>query len=318
MRILGRRDYPGLATLYAAQFGHDRARVAEFVDTLEPGVPKNRKWVMQVSTQLGCVVGCRMCDAGALSYRGNLSADEILGQIRHIAARQSGLNIARHPKVKIHFSRMGEPSLNPAVLEALKSLAREFPYPGILPVISTVAPKSPAIAPFFEELISVKDEFFSSGRFQLQFSLHSLDETTRRRIVPIKKWALEEIAAYAERFLRRGDRKITLSFALSSEESLDPGILGALFSRDRFLIKITPVNPTQTALKNEAVHLWSEAPEPIRRCVMALEAAGFSTVTSPSLPEEISARTSCGQLWAKALEESAALTLKNRALPSGS
>ena len=41
----------------------------------------------------------------------------MLDQIRFIAAQNPDLDLARHPKVKIHFSRMGEPALNPAVLE---------------------------------------------------------------------------------------------------------------------------------------------------------------------------------------------------------
>ncbi|MBI4669014.1 MAG: radical SAM protein [Elusimicrobia bacterium] len=215
MRIIGRKDYPGLASLYLAELRDNPDLMVEFVDTVEPGVPKKDKWVMMISTQFGCAVGCRMCDAGALGYRGNLTAEEMLAQVRHIAAQNPELDILRHPKVKIHFARMGEPALNPEVLEALRRLSAEFPGKGIIPTVSTIAPRSPMVGRFMDELLEIKDRFFSNGRFQLQISLHSASDDERSDITPIKKWGMEEIAAYGSRFVKPGDRKVTLNFALS-------------------------------------------------------------------------------------------------------
>jgi 23S rRNA (adenine2503-C2)-methyltransferase len=253
-----------------------------------------------------------MCDAGAMGFHGNLSANDILKQVREIVERNPDLGVGLHPKVKIHFARMGEPALNPEVLKALQMLAHEFPHPGVMPSLSTVAPKSPAVDPFFDELIRVKNDHFSGGRFQLQFSLHSMDERKKREIVPIRTWSFGDVACYAGRFLRRGDRKITLNFALASGEVLDTQRVVALFQPDRFLIKITPINPTATARKHDAIHLWIEAPEATRRSAEKLKAAGFDVILSPSLPEEISAETSCGQLWSVELKRRAAVMLKNR------
>ena len=236
----------------------------------------------------------------------------MLSQVRRVVWENPFLDIARHPKVKIHFARMGEPSLNPAVLEALRLLAREFPSRGILPSLSTVAPKSPAIEPFFRELIELKNELYAGGRFQLQFSLHSLDEKKRREIVPIKKWSLEEIAAYGEAFFRPGDRKLTLNFALGVGETIDGEKLSSLFSPEKFFVKITPINPTATADRGGTTHVWVEAPDRVLENARDLRRRGFETLLSPSLPEEIQAETSCGQLWSGALKERAARMAKNR------
>ncbi len=316
MLILAKREVPGLAALYLASLGQDR--LVEFVDTLEPGLPKARKWVMMVSTQIGCAVGCLMCDAGALGYGGNLSREEILAQVRHIAAENHGLELSRHPKVKIHFARMGEPSLNPEVLGALKDLAREFPGPGVIPSLSTVAPKSPAVEPFFEDLLRVKDSLFSGGRFQLQFSLHATGEDKRREIVPIRKWSLEEVAAYGERFVKPGDRKVTLNFALAEGEGLDPEELGRTFDPGSFLVKITPVNPTRSARASGRSFAWTAEPAPLKALAGELQRLGFTVILSPSLPEEIAAETSCGQLWSGALKDSAEISLRNRRLEAAS
>lgn len=312
MRITAEKDIPGLATLSLGRFGDDPEREVEFVDTLEPGVAKAHKWVMMISTQVGCAVGCRMCDAGAMGYRGNLTADEMLAQIEHIVGRNPGLDLSRHPKVKIHFARMGEPSLNPAVLEALRRLARDFPFPGLIPSLSTVAPKSPAIRPFFEELLEIKDSCFPGGRFQLQFSLHATDARRRGEIVPIRKWELQEIADYGRRFVRKGDRRITLNFAASDGEAIDVPLLARVFDPATFLVKITPVNPTNTAEAAGLPPPWLSAPTSLSSAASRLRRRGFRVILSPSLPEEIEAETSCGQLWSGVLKERAALALRNR------
>ena|GEM_PF-249692 len=308
MKIVERREVPGLAKLYLAEL--DAARRIEFVDTVEPGVPKAEKWVMMISTQAGCAVGCRMCDAGATGYQGNLSAREMLDQIRFIAAQNPGLDLARHPKVKIHFARMGEPSLNPAVLEALRDLAREPVRPGLIVSVSTVAPKSPAIAPWFEELRRIKDECFPGGRFQLQFSLHAMDEEVRQKIVPIKKWALEEVADYGRRFVRPGDRKVTLNFAPGPGEALDAAAIARVFDPEHFLVKVTPINPTLSARRSQTTFVWTQAPEPIRGAATELERRGFEVILSPSFPVEIESETSCGQLWSESLKAAASVGLR--------
>ncbi|MBI2069629.1 MAG: isochorismatase family protein [Elusimicrobia bacterium] len=311
MRIVEQRRVAGLASLYLAELRNNPGLLIEFVDTLEPGVPKRDKWVMMVSTQFGCPVGCRMCDAGSLGFQGNLTAEEIMEQIRLLVRFNPGLNIQRHPKAKIHFARMGEPALNPATLEALRLLGREFGYPGILPSISTVAPKSAPTFAFFEELLRIKDAYYAGGRFQLQFSVHSLDEEKRRMIVPVKKWSLEDISRFGERFVKPGDRKITLNFALGPDEARDPGGLDHYFSPEKFLVKITPVNPTAASNRSQTTNVWQKAPEPIMEYAGRLKKEGFDVILSPSLPQEIDAATSCGQLWSAALKKRARLTAGN-------
>lgn len=312
VRIVERRDFPGLASLYLASFGGGRERLAEFVDTLEPGVPKAEKWVLMISTQFGCAVGCRMCDAGAMGFDGNLTAEQMLAQVVRVLEDNPALDARRHPKLKIHFARMGEPALNPAVLEALRRLPAELGGPvGLMPSLSTVAPDSPFVVPFFQELLRVKDELYAGGRFQLQFSLHALEEEQRGRVVPIRKWSLARIAEYGARFVRPGDRKITLNFALAPEQALDAEAAARAFCPTRFLIKITPVNPTETAISRGAAHVWMDAPDAVSGAADGLRARGFEVVVSPSLPEEIAAETSCGQLWSSALKDRAAVMQRN-------
>lgn len=306
MKIIERREVPGLAGLYLAELPGDGMRLIEFVDTVEPGVRKEEKWVLMISTQFGCAVGCRMCDAGAMGFHGNLTAGEMLGQVRKVLSDNPGLDPAVHPKLKIHFARMGEPALNPAVLEALRLLPKELPFPGLLPSLSTVAPKTPEAEAFLERLIGIKDEHYPGGRFQLQFSVHATEAGLRKKIVPIPVWSPAEIAAYGKRFVRPGDRKITLNFALPEGERLDVEELKRIFDPAMFLVKVTPVNPTYSADLSGSSYVWNNPPAGLSEDSAALEKAGFDVIISPSSPEEIAAETSCGQLWASRMKQRAA------------
>lgn len=306
MKIIERREIPGLAGLYLAELPGTGMRMIEFVDTVEPGVPKENKWVLMISTQFGCAVGCRMCDAGAMGFHGNLTAGEMLAQVRRVLADNPGLDPGAHPKLKIHFARMGEPALNPAVLEALRAMPAELPFPGLMPSLSTVAPKTPEAEEFLERLIEVKNAHYRGGRFQLQFSVHATERGLREKIVPIPVWSPGEIAAYGKRFVGPQDRKITLNFALSAGERLDAEELRRVFDPALFLIKVTPVNPTYRADLNGSAYVWNEPPAGLAEDSAALERAGFTVILSPSAKEEIEAETSCGQLWASRMKTRAA------------
>ena len=57
----GRED---LAKVYVASVRDDKEKLVEFVESIQPPIPREEKWVLIVSTLFGCPVGCKMCDAG--------------------------------------------------------------------------------------------------------------------------------------------------------------------------------------------------------------------------------------------------------------
>ena len=310
MELIETRTVPGLARLHLAQLGDDPRRLVEFVDTLEPGVPKDRKWVIMISTQVGCAIGCAFCDAGALGYWGDLSADEMLEQVRYALRSNPELDPAKHPKLKVHFARMGEPTLNPAVLDALERLGAET-GPGLIASLSTIAPRTPRVDRFLERLRQIKDALYAGGRFQLQFSLHGIDEAERARLVPARTWDFERIADFGRSFRRPDDRTLTLNLALPPSARLDGDALASRFDPEHFLFKITPVNPTGAADASGATHVWDEAPAPLAAFAERLRTRGFEVILSPSADEEIAAATSCGQLWSRELRRQAELRTRN-------
>ncbi|MFH2034997.1 MAG: radical SAM protein, partial [Candidatus Zixiibacteriota bacterium] len=147
MKIIDKTGKDDLAIVYLAETANGRH--IEFVESVQPPVPREKKWVLIISTLLGCPVGCKMCDAGGW-YRGKLSAEEIFDQIDYLVTSRYPDKIIPADNFKIQFARMGEPSFNADVLEVLKQLPERYLAPGLTPSVSTVAPM--ATDKFFDEL----------------------------------------------------------------------------------------------------------------------------------------------------------------------
>jgi 23S rRNA (adenine2503-C2)-methyltransferase len=241
MKILETSGNDDLAKVYVAALDNNNERIVEFVESVQPPVPRNKKMVFIVSTMLGCPVECLMCDAGG-NFSGKLSKSEIMEQIEFLVKKHFNGNKISIPKLKIQFARMGEPAFNPAVIEVMSELPEKYNAPGLMPCISTIAPTS--ATKFFNNLLVVKDKYYHSGNFQLQFSIHTTNPAERDRIMPCKKWDFEQIAKFGEDWYKPGDRKITLNFAPMKGLELDPKIVRTYFDPDKFAIELTPVNPT--------------------------------------------------------------------------
>ncbi|MCR4404560.1 MAG: radical SAM protein [Candidatus Acetothermia bacterium] len=300
MRILGTTGKEEVARVYIAEL--DGGRPIEFVEALSPPLPREEKWVLLVSTLVGCPVGCKMCDAGG-GYRGRLSKEQILAQIDYLVKKRFPDGRIPVKKFKIQFARMGEPALNPDVLEVLEELPERYDAPGLLPSLSTIAPYG--TDGFFEALLQLKRKHYSGGRFQLQFSLHTTDPELRDELIPARKWAFPEIADYGERFCEpeEGDRKITLNFALAKGAPLEAEVLAHYFSPEKFLVKLTPLNPTHRARKSGlASYIDPYRPDGDYAVVRELQAAGYEVLVSIGEVEENKIGSNCGQFVLRHLE----------------
>src|SRR5574341_325012 len=274
--------------------------MVECVESVQPPQPRQQKWVLLVSTMFGCPVGCQMCDAGG-SYQGKLSKEQIFDQIDFMVYRRFVSGEVPCHQFKIQFARMGEPSLNLSVLDVIDELTQRYRAPGLMPSLSTIAPSG--TGRFFERLLQIKKEKYAGGRFQFQFSLHSTDAAKRDELIPVKKWGFAEMAEYGERFYSAGDRKITLNFALVRGAPIDPTILRAYFDPDRFLIKITPLNPTYRAMENRlASHIDPNSGPAEDHIIRSLQDAGYDVIVSIGEVEENQIGSNCGQYLLTHLE----------------
>ena len=288
-----------IAMVYIADFGQGRA--VEFVESIQLPLPREKKWVLMVSTLFGCPVKCRMCDAGG-AYLGKLSSEEILTQIDYLVQKRFPVGIIPVEKFKIQFARMGEPSFNSSVLDVLTELPNRYHAAGLIPSLSTIAPRG--VDRFFDTLIEIKERLYPNGQFQFQYSLHTTDESLRDQLIPVKKWTFAQMAEYGNRFYRPGDRKITLNFALAKGMPIAPEVLSRYFDPDKYLIKITPLNPTCQAVKNGLrSYLDPYGKKGDHEIVRLLADWGYEVIVAIGEVEENQIGSNCGQYLLKYLDE---------------
>jgi 23S rRNA (adenine2503-C2)-methyltransferase len=220
----------------------------------------------------------------------NLSADEIVGSVRFLLGLHPDL-VDSCPKLKVHLARIGEPSLNDAVPEAIGRIRALTTNPGLWCCLPTVVPAGRER--FFDRLLEAKEARFP-GRFQLQFSLNTTDAAARGRITPVRLAPFDEIARIGRRFYR-SDRRPVLNFALAADLPFDPDALPGLFEPETFAVKLTPLNPTAEGDAHGLVSLADADRACYDRHIDRLLALGYETVVSIGDPRENLVGSNCGQ-----------------------
>ena len=291
MRLISSSGNPDLAMVYVAE--DEEGRRLEFVDSIQPPRTREEKWVVIVSTMFGCPVGCQMCDAGG-DFQGKVDAEGMLWQVRQAVKERFDNGSPRTEMLKVQFARMGEPALNEAVLVALVGLRAEYPETNVHASVSTVGPT--VSKAFIDRLQRVKDEHYPNGRFQLQFSIHSTDPDVRRQLCPIRTLSFEEMARVGAGFRKPGDKRVTLNFCLIEGITIDPEVVRRYFDPEQFLIKLTPLNPTDRARSAGLRTLIDKDNErPAQFYIDAFREQGFDVLLSIGEYEENQIGSNCGQ-----------------------
>src|SRR5690348_683334 len=110
LRVVSREVAPDGFVKYLFEIGVEAVRIP--VPCEAPGADvsayegKEKKYIVCVSSQAGCALACSFCATGALGFRRNLTAAEIVGQV--LAVRKE----ADRPVRGVVFMGMGEPFLN--------------------------------------------------------------------------------------------------------------------------------------------------------------------------------------------------------------
>lgn len=298
MKILASAGKEDIAIVYIAELRD--GKLVELVESVQPPLSREKKWVLIVSTLFGCPVKCLICDAGSL-YQGKLSKEDIFSQIDFLVKKRFPDGNIPVEKFKIQFARMGEPAFNPNVLQVLEELPSRYNAPGLIPTISTIAPAD--TDEFFQKLLILKNKLYSGGKFRLQFSIHSTDEKMRYKLMPVRKWDLKTISSFGEKFYEEGDRKLTLNFALAKEMPVEPEVLLQHFDPDKFLIKMTPINPTYQGIRHKLCSYIDPLCEgKDYQVVSELRSAGYEVLISIGEIEENQIGSNCGQYLIKHLK----------------
>lgn len=300
MKVISRTAESDLAAVYIAE--NDDGKLIEFVESTQPPFTVAQKWVLIISTLYGCPVDCGFCDAGG-SYSGVLSLEDLKFQIDYPVFRRFPDGIIDTDKFKIQFARMGEPAFNKNILPLLCMIPEVYRYRYFIPSLSTIAPHG--CSDFLSELKDIKKLLYDDT-FQLQFSIHSTDSKQRDELIPVRKWNFRQIADYADSFYSRNGKKITLNFALSTDNIIEPKILAEYFNPEVFLIKITPLNPTYKSQKNGFKSLIIDA-QSHPQLIDKLGDYGYEVLVSIGEAEENMIGSNCGQYINKLKECNVAL-----------
>ena len=135
--------------------------------------PGDLKYVVCVSSQVGCAMGCVFCATGRMGFGRNLAAWEIVDQVLKIQADSP------HPIGGVVFMGMGEPMHNyDAVITAM----------GILSEPCGMAIAAKAITLSTVGIIEGIRRFTAEGhRARLVVSLTSADPLQRRDLLPVER-----------------------------------------------------------------------------------------------------------------------------------
>lgn len=191
------------------------------------------RWMIGVSVMSGCPVRCKFCATGKLPRWRNLSAEEIVEQVRFIINKNS-ISPNDSKEFKINYTRMGEPFLNiENVKDAISVISEE--WPNTHHYISTIGIKG-------------SDFGWIKNNITLQLSLHSLDADRRNELIPYnKKLKIEDLG----RITTKSSLKTTLNLTLVDEADFDIIKLKKWFDPSKFFIKLSPINRNEVSDKNK-------------------------------------------------------------------
>ncbi|GGV42801.1 23S rRNA (adenine(2503)-C(2))-methyltransferase RlmN [Streptomyces spectabilis] len=245
-------------------------------------VQESRGHVVCVSSQAGCNVACTFCATGLMPMRRNLTAEEIVDQVR-----QTRLLEERDVPSRVIFAGMGEPLLNlDEVLRAVSLLETE---PGVAHISVSTMGVLPALDRLAEEAPSV----------DLFLSLHATTDEVRDRLVPLNKAnPITDILRSAENFARTHGRVTDVSYLLFN------GVNDSDADADRLVELLDPrYFRVQLLLWNEVPGLpFSRVEEDvILRFRERLLAGGLPTYIMPSKAQDIDG--GCGQMLTEAAKE---------------
>jgi 23S rRNA (adenine2503-C2)-methyltransferase len=256
-------------------------------------LPLTEKWVITISTQYGCSMGCEFCDVPHVGPGKNVTELDLINQV--LLGLKIHSEITWTNRLNIHFARMGEPTWNPAVLDAAAWYYRHLnPEFNIHPVVSTMMPRHNIwLKTFIHTWMRIKNRMLN-GNAGLQLSINSTCELEREEMFNGNACTLEEIAAIMDGIIPIG-RKITLNFAVADRYVIDPEILLKYFNPQLYIIKLTPMHKTTEALKNGVKTSGDYTTyAPYKYHEERLKEAGYDVLVFIASVEEDLGRITCG------------------------
>jgi 23S rRNA (adenine2503-C2)-methyltransferase len=242
-----------------------------------PDTPAN---TFCVSTQVGCAMACAFCLTGKMGLVRNLTAGEIVGQVRVLA---DALGLREKP-FNIVLMGMGEPLHNyDETMKALRILADQegLAVPPRRVTLSTVG-LLPAVERLAREPIMPN----------LAISLHAPTDLQRGQLVPLnRKYGIADIIEACKRFPLKKRARITFEYVLLAgvnDRPEDAKKLAKLLAGVKSKVNLIPLNAAP------GIPFERPSDESIDRFAKILADSGLTVSVRKSRGRDI--RAACGQL----------------------
>ncbi len=244
-------------------------------------IPEKERNTLCISSQIGCKMNCLFCATGKQGFSGNLTANQILNQMRSIEEFNSLTNIV--------FMGMGEPLDNiTEVLKAIEILTSSYGY-GWSPkriTVSTVGVLAP-LKVFLEEC-----------QCNLAISMHAGSKFVRKELVPLEKsQSIVDILEVVKGYDFAHQRRLSIEYILfedlnDTEEQAH--LLADMLRKIPCKVNLIPYH------RIPQVGLMPSNREKMEAFQRTLTKRGITTTIRKSRGEDIEA--ACGMLSTKKLQ----------------
>jgi 23S rRNA (adenine2503-C2)-methyltransferase len=263
------------------------------VETVLMGYPGRA--TVCVSSQAGCGMACPFCATGGLGLTRNLSAGEIVEQVRlaAVAAAAGELGPGVPPRLSnVVFMGMGEPLANyKAVMTAVRAIS-SAPPAGFGISARNLTISTCGLVPGIDRLAG------EGLSLRLAVSLHAPDDELRDSLVPVnRRYGIGEVLDAAHRYFETTGRRVSVEYALIRDVNDQAWRASLLARRLRRYgtgwvhVNPIPLNPVEGSV-------WTASrPEDQTEFCRRLENAGLTVTLRDTRGQEIDG--ACGQLAAK-------------------
>jgi len=264
-------------------------RLADGKDIESVFIPDTPGMTFCISTQVGCAMACAFCLTGRMGLVRNLTAGEIVGQVRVLA----GALDLRDKTFNIVLMGMGEPLHNyDETMKALRILTdgQGFGMSAKRITLSTVG-LLPALEKLAHEPVMPN----------LAISLHAPTDVQRGELVPInRKYGVADIIDACKRFPLKKRSRITFEYVLLSgtnDSPEDARRLAKLLAGVKAKVNLIPLNAAA------GIPFERPSDEAIDRFAKILAGKGITVSVRKSRGRDI--RAACGQLIVEGQKKSA-------------
>jgi 23S rRNA (adenine2503-C2)-methyltransferase len=249
-------------------------------------IPEGDRATLCISSQVGCSLDCSFCSTGKQGFNRNLSAAEVIGQVR-IAIKSFGPMDPNGPRrvTNVVLMGMGEPLMNfDNVVSAITLMMDDNAY-GLSKRRVTLS--TAGVVPAIDKLRGLTD-------VSLAISLHAPNDELRNVLVPInKRYPISELMDACNRYLDslKDKRTITIEYTLIAgvnDQVSHAKELGRLLKQVSCKLNLIPFNP----FPNSGYERPSE--DAILAFKNAMLKTGILTTVRRTRGDEIDA--ACGQL----------------------